>query len=158
MCQTPGASAAWQVSRESAQILKKSGRMRSIEWTERMSVGVPLLDADHKIFIDIINDGPILVRRSRTARPLQWGIIAPPFSRRRPARPRRRSERPSLHRSAHREAKGPVGHLKGSCDSPSRPRFPRLPSVARASAASPQSPAPEAPITDVTACGRRIAA
>ncbi len=30
--------------------------MRSIEWTERMSVGVPLLDADHKIFIDIINE------------------------------------------------------------------------------------------------------
>lgn len=30
--------------------------MRSIEWTERMSVGVPLLDADHKIFTDIINE------------------------------------------------------------------------------------------------------
>ena len=25
-------------------------------------------------------DGPILVRRSRPTRPLQWGIIAPPFS------------------------------------------------------------------------------
>ncbi|MFQ5784415.1 MAG: bacteriohemerythrin [Alphaproteobacteria bacterium] len=29
--------------------------MGSIEWTERLSVGVPLLDADHRLFIDLIN-------------------------------------------------------------------------------------------------------
>ncbi len=30
--------------------------MRFIGWTDQMSVGVPLLDTDHKIFIELIND------------------------------------------------------------------------------------------------------
>jgi len=29
--------------------------LASIEWTDRLSVGVPLLDADHRLFIELIN-------------------------------------------------------------------------------------------------------